>query len=596
MNNNSDPPPARVLIVDDTPHNLRLLSAMLNKQGYTVECVTDGSTAIEQVAVNPPDLILLDIIMPNMDGYEVCEHLKASEKTRQIPIIFLSALGEVFDKIKAFEMGGIDYITKPFEIKEVLARVRTQLEIRSAHLEVRQMNRVLERRVRERTRALADANQQLLHMASHDALTGLPNRVFFMERLIEALNRVQEERDRQFAVLFLDCDDFKIVNDSLGHLVGDRLMIAVAKRLKTCIIPNGFLARFEGDEFTILIEDIRDLNRATDTARKIHEALAHPFCLEEEEVFLNTSIGIVWGTHDYDRPEDLLRDADTAMYQAKAKGKARYQVFDAKMHAQTLSRLLLENDLRRALKRKEFILHYQPIVHLATNRIAGFEALVRWHHPTRGLVSPGEFIPAAEETGLIVPLGQWIMEEACRQIRQWQEQRNGSQIPISIGVNLSVKQFCQYDLIEQIDKILDRTGLDPSSLKLEITESALIENDRAALEILQQLRSRNIQLGIDDFGTGYSSLSYLHNFPIDTLKIDRSFITRLTERGKHTAIIQAIVSLAKNLGMTVIAEGVEMAEQVTKLKELECEYGQGYFFSQPLAPERAWEAIAPPVP
>ncbi|MEB3881910.1 EAL domain-containing protein [Lyngbya sp. CCY1209] len=592
MNKNSDPPPARVLIVDDTPHNLRLLSAMLNKQGYAVECVTDGGAAIKQIAVNPPDLVLLDILMPNMDGYEVCERLKASEQTSQIPVIFLSALGEVFDKIKAFEVGGIDYITKPFEIQEVLARVRTQLEIRGAHLEVEQMNLELERRVRERTRELADANQQLLHMASHDALTGLPNRVFFMERLMEALNRTQEERDRQFAVLFLDCDNFKIVNDSLGHLVGDRLMMAVAKRLKSCIIPNGFLARFEGDEFTILIDQIKDIDRAKQTAKKIHKALTKPFYITEEEIFINASIGIVLGTHDYDRPEDLLRDADTAMYQAKAKGKARYQVFDAGMHAQSLARLLLENDLRRALQRNEFILHYQPIVHLATNRIAGFEALVRWHHPTRGVVSPYEFIPATEETGLIVPLGQWIMEEACRQIRQWQEQCNGGKMPISIGVNLSVKQFCQHDLIEQIDNILARTGLDPSSLKLEITETALIENERAALEILQQFRDRKIQLGIDDFGTGYSSLSYLHNFPIDTLKIDRSFITRLTEQGKHTAIIQAIVSLAQNLGMTVIAEGVEIAEQVTKLKELGCEYGQGYFFSKPLAPEMAWRAIA----
>ncbi|MGL4501311.1 MAG: diguanylate cyclase domain-containing protein, partial [Planktothrix sp.] len=361
-----DNPLTSILIVDDTPDNLYLLSAMLTDQGYNVRCVINGSAAIMGAITDPPNLILLDIRMPQMSGYEVCKQLKSSERTRDIPVIFLSALNEVFDKIQAFEVGGLDYITKPFEIREVLARIKNQLNLQAAKLQIQQLNTQLEERVKERTKELEEVNLQLLHMASHDALTGLPNRVFFMEKLMAVLAYTHTYHSSQFGVLFLDCDDFKVVNDSLGHLAGDKLLKAVAQRLADCINPNYTLARFEGDEFTVLLEKIESVDEATQLAETIQQALRKPFLLHQHEVFINTSIGIVLGNYEYEQPEHLLRDADTAMYQAKSLGKARYQVFNREMHTRALTRLQLENDLRRAIERQEFIIYYQPIICLST--------------------------------------------------------------------------------------------------------------------------------------------------------------------------------------------------------------------------------------
>jgi diguanylate cyclase (GGDEF)-like protein len=578
-----------ILIVDDTPDNLYLLSAMLTEQGYNIRCVINGSAAIMVAIADPPDLILLDIRMPQMSGYDVCKQLKSSERTRDIPVIFLSALNEVFDKIQAFEVGGLDYITKPFEIREVLARIKNQLNLQAAKLQIQKLNTELEQRVRERTKELEQANLRLLHNASHDALTGLPNRVFFMEQLIAVLAYTHTYPNSQFAVLFLDCDDFKVVNDSLGHLAGDELLKAVAQRLADCINPNYTLARFEGDEFTVLLEQIESVDEATLLAEVIQQALTKPFLLHQHEVFINTSIGIVLGNVEYEQPEHLLRDADTAMYQAKTLGKARYQVFNQDMHTRALTRLQLENDLRRAIDRQEFIVYYQPIICLLTGRISSFEALVRWKHPQRGLVPPDHFIPIAEATGLIIPLGFWVLENSCRQLKLWQEKSTqiGEVCDITMSVNLSVKQFSQPNLIEQIDQVLESLQLDSKNLKLEITETAIMDNPELASELFEQLKARQIQLSLDDFGTGYSSLSYLHRFPLDILKIDRSFISNLDSMEKNLEVVQAILNLAHHLGMSVVAEGIENQEQLSLLRLLGCELAQGYLFAKPLNTEAA---------
>jgi len=464
------------------------------------------------------------------------------------------------------------------------------------------------------------AKDQLRERAFYDTLTGLPNRALFMDRLSHTVERAKRHPEYRFAVLFLDLDRFKVVNDSLGHLVGDQLLIAIARRLQGCIRAEDTVARLGGDEFTILLEDIEDISQATRVAERINQALIAPFNLDGNEVFTAASIGIVLSrevskgvcTTDYDGPDDLLRDADTALYRAKALGKGRYEVFDRTMHQSAVALLQLETDLRRAVEHQEFQIHYQPIVSVSTNQITGFEALLRWRHPTRGLVFPHEFIPIAEETGLIIPIGWWTLREACRQLRYWHSRvsglrklnvegdargvaSSGGAASLTLNVNFSSKQFLQPDTLFQIDQILQETGLDGRYLTLEITESCLLENPDATAALARQLRERQIGLCIDDFGTGYSSLSYLHRFPINILKIDRSFISGVgvAEDGvlldaivngakdRTLQIARTIVLLAHNLGMEVIAEGVETTKQLSELRSLNCQYAQGYLFSQP---------------
>jgi diguanylate cyclase (GGDEF)-like protein/PAS domain S-box-containing protein len=435
------------------------------------------------------------------------------------------------------------------------------------------------------------AEERLLHEAFHDVLTGLPNRALFMDHLKLSVERGKRREDRLFAVLFLDLDRFKIINDSLGHMVGDQLLVGIARRLEICLRPGDTVARLGGDEFTVLLEDLSNVTEAIEVAERLQQALALPFNLNGHEVFTTVSIGIALSSTGYDRPEEVLRDADTAMYRAKVLGKARHEVFDKTMHAFAMNLLQMETDLRRAIERKEFVLHYQPIVALETGAISGFEALIRWHHPERGFVSPNEFINIAEETGLIIPIGQWVLEEACRQIREWQEQFP-QYPPLQISVNLSSKQFINSNLIEQIRKVIEDTGIDPYSLKLELTESMVMENFDTAIEMLKQLRMLGIELSIDDFGTGYSSLSYLHRFPISTLKIDRSFVSCMNELNENAEIVRTIVMLARSLKMNVVAEGVETMDQLSQLAMLECEYGQGYFFSKPLDVNGAAKLLA----
>jgi diguanylate cyclase (GGDEF)-like protein/PAS domain S-box-containing protein len=425
------------------------------------------------------------------------------------------------------------------------------------------------------------AEEQLLRNAFYDALTSLPNRALFINRLGHEIELAKQREDYLFAVLVLDLDRFKLVNDSLGHIAGDQLLIAIARRLELCLRCGDTVARFGGDEFTILLRNIKDISDATHVADRIHAELALPFNVNGYEVFSTASVGIALSATGYDQPEDLLRDADTAMYHAKALGKARYEVFDTAMHANTKALLQLETDLRRAVERQELRIYYQPIVSLQSNRISGFEALVRWQHPQRGLVFPEEFIAVAEETGLIIPIGRWVLHEACRQMHKWHA-RFSKTLPLKISVNLSSKQFAQPDLVEQIEETLKETGLDAQSLKLEITETVIMENAESTTAMLLQLKALGVQLQIDDFGTGYSSLSYLHRFPVDSLKIDRSFVSRIGFDTENSEIVQTIVMLAHNLSMDVVAEGVETADQLAQLRALKCKYGQGYFFSKPL--------------
>lgn len=428
--------------------------------------------------------------------------------------------------------------------------------------------------------------EQMVHDAFHDALTGLANRKLFMEHLRLTLARAKRESGNLFAVLFLDFDRFKMVNDSLGHAEGDRLLRAIAGRLQFILRPGDLVARLGGDEFTILLSELDSADDALNIAERIHEELGVPFDLGGSEIVTSASIGIAFSTNDYAEAEEVLRDADIAMYRAKVRGKACHQIFDQTMHEEARNRLHIEREMRQALEQEEFCLYYQPIVDLKTGILSGFEALIRWQHPIRGMVSPVEFVPIAEENNLILPLGRWILRESCRQLRAWQKENPAAE-NLMVSVNLSGKQFVQPDLVEQVAAALADTGLSPKCLKLEITESYLMENNELAVTTISRLRGLGLQLSLDDFGTGYSSLSYLHSLPVSYLKIDRSFVTRMMESRESSEMVETIIRLAQTLKMKVIAEGIEDTEQMAHLQMLNCEYGQGYFFSKPVEAETA---------
>jgi diguanylate cyclase (GGDEF)-like protein/PAS domain S-box-containing protein len=433
-----------------------------------------------------------------------------------------------------------------------------------------------------------------------DPLTGLPNRLFFVERLLRLIEQRKRRTDALFAVLFLDLDGFKRINDRLGHIVGDKLLMSVAKRLLNCLRSNDLVvradepftvARLGGDEFAILLDYLNSADDAKAVADRLMQELNRPFEMDDKEIYTTVSIGIALSSSGYLYPEEFLRDADTAMYRAKSTGKARSEIFDADMRATITSRLQLETDLRHALHREEFRNVYQPIVLLSTGQVAGFEALLRWQHPERGLLGPTEFIPVAEETGLIRELGWWNLREACRQIGEWKNRLSGFSEFI-MSVNLSVKQFQQPNLLGDIRKLLQELSIPAETLQLELTESSVMTDPHTAISMLEQIKALGICLAIDDFGTGYSSLSYLHRFPLKTVKIDRSFTSTMGDGGDGIQIVKTIMPLASNLGFDVVAAGVETQEQVRLLKELKCKYAQGYYFSKPLTAEAAEEFLA----
>lgn len=448
--------------------------------------------------------------------------------------------------------------------------------------------------------ALQESHERFRHAAFHDALTGLPNRNFFIERLKELLTEGAELGEFRFAILLLDLYRFKTINESLGHSLGDRLIQHVGRRLGEMVRESDLAARFSGDKFGIILTDLLEKDEAVAFAERLSARISEPYTLDERQVFTDVRVGIAFGSSKYLEAEDLLRDADIAMYYAKDSNE-KHVIFDQKMHVRAVTRLQLETDLRFAIERHEFELHYQPIVALETARLVGFEALVRWNHPQRGLVPPNEFIPIAESTGLIVPMTVQILESACKQVKEWQL-RFPAEVPLSIAVNLSGKHFADPKLVSQIKEVLAVSALDPASLKLELTESAIMENAERAIQMLAQIKETGVQVSIDDFGTGYSSLSYLHRFPIDLLKVDRSFVSAMEENSENGEIVRTVIALAKALRLKVVAEGIESIHQFHQLRILKCEYGQGYLFSKPqavadieilLADELHWQHILP---
>jgi diguanylate cyclase (GGDEF)-like protein/PAS domain S-box-containing protein len=436
-----------------------------------------------------------------------------------------------------------------------------------------------------------DFEHALRYQAFHDALTDLPNRTLFVDRVERALARA-DRRGVMATVMFIDLDNFKVINDSLGHAVGDRLLVTLTERIKSCLRHEDTLARLSGDEFAILVEDMRDQQDARRLAERVQEQLQVPFILDRREVFASVSIGIALSGPEHAGPDDLLRDADLAMYRAKANGKSRCEVFDSTMNEQATERLALESAMRRAIERDELRVFYQPIVKLEDTSVVGFEALVRWEHPELGLISPAEFIPLAEETGMIVPIGAWVLEEACRQVKLWEDERSAAR-GLMLSVNVSARQFQSPDLVETVADVLRRTGYDPTHLKLELTESMMMQDVERTIQRLHELKALSIQLSIDDFGTGYSSLAYLRRFPISVLKVDKSFIHRLGMDPQDDAIARSIVTLASDLGMQVVAEGIETVEQLTFLRALTCDFGQGYYFSRPLPAAQAEAFVRP---
>jgi diguanylate cyclase (GGDEF)-like protein len=551
---------ATLLLVDDDAMNRDMLSRRLERKGYTVLTAESGARALEMVGTHRIDAVLLDVMMPGMSGIETLRRLRLSHSATELPVIMVTAKDRSEDVVDALDRGANDYVTKPLDFPIVLARIRTQVTTRRA-----------------------------------DPLTGLPNRVLFMDRLQRLIARGTTAGSPPFAVFFLDVDRFKLVNDSLGHMAGDELLIAVARRLETSLRSTDTVARFAGehtlarlggDEFTILLDGVRNALDAQAVAERLLQTMAQPFQLQGREIVTSVSIGIVMSASRYSQAEDMVRDADTAMYRAKALGKARCEIFDTSMLEAVELRLQLESDLRRALERHEMRVYYQPIVALSETQLCGFEALLRWHHPERGVLSPDEFIPVAEETGLIVPIGNWVLHEACRQMRAWDVEFPDC-ANLTINVNLSPRQCMQPDLVSDVKRVIEDTGLAPERLKLEITEGVVLENSDAVAEVLGQLRALGVQLGLDDFGMGYSALSYLRRFPFQTLKIDRSFVDGMQADSGNAEIIRAIVSLASGLAMDVTAEGVETEDQVSRLKDLACEFGQGFYFYKPLAQEDA---------
>ena len=436
-----------------------------------------------------------------------------------------------------------------------------------------------------------DYNDQLQHDAIHDALTGLPNRALFSDRLRHAITLAKRRPGYYYGVLFIDLDGFKVINDSLGHTVGDLLLIEFSKKLLACVRPTDTVARLGGDEFAVLLEDISGVSNTMYVASRIKEGLKKPFAVHGNEVFVTGSMGVALSSSGYDTPEQVIRDADTAMYQSKAHRRADVTIFEPAMHSRAMERLQLEMDLRRAIERQEFVPYYQAILSVKEKCIVGYEALARWNHPERGLIPPGNFIPMAEETGMIVAIDRLILRQACVQMKKWLDRFRGNHLNF-VSVNLAHKQILQPDLVEHVALVLEESGLPPEHLKLEITENVLFENPESASTLLSRLRGLGVQLYIDDFGTGYSSLSYLHRLPINGLKIDRSFVKRIDDVGENHAIIRTIMTLARDLNIDAVAEGVETTNQLAHIASLDCAYWQGFLFSKPVKSEEAQALIA----
>ena len=611
---------SKILIVDDLHSNLQLLSAALTQAGYDVRSASSGTSAMARVSVERPDLILLDIKMPDLDGFAVCRQLHGNDTTADIPIIFMSVLDQVPDKLRAFSVGGADYITKPFQIAEVLARIDHQLELRRfrqtlktqnqklrivlqqyeiAEAQVHHINQELEQRVLTHTDELRNTNRaleqeifqrrqaqaNLMHLAMHDPLTGLPNRTQLIEHLEERIFTGQAGPEQQSTLLILECDRFQAISDTLGHLQADRLLLDITHRLLATVPDDSVVARLADDKFAILLPNLINANGITLLIQHLQQGIAIPTVLGDHEITMSAHVGVVLADSSYCCADHVLRDGSLALIQAKQKPEG-WRVFQPDMHRRALHRLTLESLLRQALRQEQLQVFYQPIVALtsvsAAAPIVGYEALVRWQPEGRAdSVSPADFIPLAEESDLISQLGNWVFRRVCEQLSQWHQTFSHAQVPF-VSVNFSARHLQDKQFIQQIDTVLKQTRVQPAWLKFEITENLLIGDTRPVFKTLAKLRQWGIQISIDDFGTGYSSLSYLKQLPVDTLKIDRAFIKDMKSDRNNLKIVEAIVQLSQVLDLDVVAEGIETEWQAQRLIELGCRYGQGYLFSQPL--------------
>ncbi|BCB27256.1 hypothetical protein SKTS_21420 [Sulfurimicrobium lacus] len=573
--------PPSLLVVDDIPENIHELLEAL-KGEYRIMVASTGAKALEvlQGAVLP-DLVLLDIMMPEMDGYEICRRIKALPQGSRIPVIFVTVVDATEEKVRGFELGAADYITKPFDIDEVRARIRT-------HLELARLRLFLEDLVAQRTALLQVSEDKYRTLAHRDPLTGLPNRVLFAELLEHAILHA-EHNQSQFALLNIDLDNFATINESLGHSLGDQLLIEVGRRLQKLLPESDLIARIAGDEFNIILDRTEGMPWIDLLAQRMIDALAAPFVLNSHSIYVGASIGIALYPSDGANAETLQSNADTALHQAKTQGRGILRFFSPEMGLRAKHRLTLEAELRQALERSELHVYYQPQVDLISGEIIGLEALVRWQHPERGLVPPGEFIPLAEESGLVVPLGDWVLRETCRQIKQWTE---SGLAPRQTAVNISAVQLSRGHLVESIKEVLAETGIAPQQLELEITESFVIVDRDQSFKALAELKALGIRLSIDDFGTGYSSLGYLQQLEVDKLKVDISFVRNMTTNMGSASIVKAVIALGHSLGLEVIAEGVEDAGQARYLRSLRCDVMQGYLISRPMPAEETTRFLA----
>jgi diguanylate cyclase (GGDEF)-like protein/PAS domain S-box-containing protein len=674
-----------ILIVDDIPTNLAIAVDYLEDSGFNVMVAQDGEEGVERTQLIQPDLILLDVMMPGIDGFETCRRLKTIESTRDIPVIFMTALADTSDKVKAFAAGAVDYVIKPFQIEELLARIKTHLTLRAVQKQLVSQNAQLHAsegryrrlfetakdgillldfesgRVTDVNASVVDmlgysrehflnhklcdilpfkevpacraglvelqtresvffghwaietqdnspldvefvtnlyqvdaamivqcnirditgrkqAEARISYMALHDALTGLPNRILLQDRLTQAIALAYRNHDR-VGVLMLDLDHFKHINDSLGHHIGDGVLEAVSTRMKACVRESDIVARLGGDEFVIVLPTVSDNQAIEQVAQKILASLLEPFHVEGNELQLSGSIGISQYPGDGESPGILLRAADTAMYAAKADLHGSYRFFTPELKVTTKRRLMLATDLRHACALEQFALHYQPQVSTVSGAVTGVEALLRWNHPQHGLISPGEFIPLLEELGLIVEVGKWVLRTACLQNVAWQKE---GLPPVRMAVNVSAHQFYRGDLVRTVKEALSESQLNPKWLEIELTETLTLDDSETTINIMHELKLLGLSLSLDDFGTGWSSLSYLRRFPLDRLKIDRSFMRDITTQPAANAVVTSIIDLARNLGFTCVAEGVENVEQLEYLEKKGCAEIQGFLYSPAL--------------
>jgi diguanylate cyclase (GGDEF)-like protein len=619
----------RILMIDDTPANLAVVADQLRQAGYRIAVAQDGEEGISRAERIEPDLILLDVMMPGIDGFETCRRLKAADKTRAIPVIFMTALGEIQDKVAGFAAGGVDYLTKPLQIEDLMARIGTHLALSAAHklvmlqnlklLQAEQalqaINKTLEERVQARTAELQQINKSLdaeivghqiaerriRHMAHHDALTGLPNRLLLVDRLKQAVAQARRQNER-VGLLFIDLDYFKGVNDSLGHQIGDGLLQQVASRLLQCVREADSVARLGGDEFVICLPALTDSNEAALVAGKALAALNTPFSVDNHDLHISGSIGISLfpedgggdgdGDGDGDDVTSLMRAADAAMYHAKQNGRNSYQFFTADLNQAALRRVTVADQLHHALDSDGFELHFQPQVHIESGHIFAAEALLRLILPGEEPVSCGDFIAIAEETGLILPIGEWVLRQACSQLKVW---RDAGHSRMRMAVNLSERQFHQPGLVELITRVLANSGLPADGLELEITESILMQSGNYNIEVLKALWTMGVQVSIDNFGTGYTSLAYLQQVPIHALKIDRSFIHGISQADPHSkgaAIVTTIIGMAHSLNLNIIAEGVNSTEQASFLKKHDCPDAQGFLYGKAVSAQEFSRLLA----